>query len=117
VAADSEKHGDPAGSGQPFPGVNLRRFPMLSPPGERPQDRKSQQRSNTMAIRIVAIPGSVRPGNYTAMALNLVMDEFTKHPEIEAERIELEALELPPPGLRPDAPGPALSLGSISICL
>ena len=59
-----------------------------------------------MAIRIVAIPGSVRPGNYTAKALDLVMDEFTKHPEIEAERIELEALELPPPGLRPDAPGP-----------
>ncbi|MBI1941038.1 MAG: NAD(P)H-dependent oxidoreductase [Acidobacteria bacterium] len=59
-----------------------------------------------MAIRIVAIPGSVRPGNFTAKALDLVMDEFTKHPEVEAERIEIEALELPPPGLRPDAPGP-----------
>jgi NAD(P)H-dependent FMN reductase len=59
-----------------------------------------------MAIRIVAIPGSMRPGNYTAKALDLVMDEFTKHPEIEAERIDLEALELPPPGIRTDAPGP-----------
>ena len=58
-----------------------------------------------MAIRIVAIPGSVRPGNYTGKALDLVMDELRKQAEIEVDRIELQALELSPPGVRPDAPG------------
>jgi chromate reductase, NAD(P)H dehydrogenase (quinone) len=58
-----------------------------------------------MAFRIVAIPGSVRPGNYTGKALDLVMDELAKHAEVEAERIDLQALELSPPGVRPDSPG------------
>jgi len=58
-----------------------------------------------MAIRIVAIPGSVRPGNYTGKALDLVMDELSQHPDIEAERIDLQALELSPPGVRLDSPG------------
>jgi len=58
-----------------------------------------------MAIRIVAIPGSIRPGNYTGKALDLVVDELRKQEGIEVDRIELQALELSPPGVRPDAPG------------
>jgi chromate reductase len=58
-----------------------------------------------MAFRIVAIPGSVRPGNFTGKALDLVMDELAKHAEVEAECIDLQALELSPPGVRLDSPG------------
>ncbi len=45
-----------------------------------------------MAIRIVAIPGSVRPGNYTGKALDLVVDDLRKQAEIEVDRIELQVL-------------------------
>jgi len=33
-------------------------------------------------IRIAAIPGSVRPGNFTGKALALTVDEIRKHPDI-----------------------------------
>lgn len=59
-----------------------------------------------MAIKIVTICGSVRPGNYTAMALNLALDEFSKYPDVEVTPIYLEKLNLPLPGLvaqNPDA--------------
>ena len=36
-------------------------------------------------IRIVAIPGSVRPGNYTSRVLDLALDELRSHPEVSVE--------------------------------
>ena len=33
-------------------------------------------------IRIVAVKGSVRPGNYTSMALDLVVDELKKSEKV-----------------------------------
>ncbi|MBY4678423.1 NADPH-dependent FMN reductase [Marinobacterium arenosum] len=59
-----------------------------------------------MAIKIVTICGSVRPGNYTAMALNIALDELAKFPDVEVTPIYLEKLDLPLPGLaaqNPDA--------------
>jgi FMN reductase len=59
-------------------------------------------------IRIVAIPGAVRPGNYTTKALRLVLDELAKHPNVSAELIDTGALELSPPGVdleKPDSVG------------
>jgi chromate reductase, NAD(P)H dehydrogenase (quinone) len=52
-----------------------------------------------MAIKIVTICGSVRPGNYTSMALKLAQDELSKAPDVEVTPIRLEALDLPLPGL------------------
>jgi chromate reductase len=52
-----------------------------------------------MPIKIVTICGSVRPGNYTARALRLALDEFGKHRDIEVTPIYLDRMELPLPGL------------------
>src|SRR5438128_1620001 len=52
-----------------------------------------------MAIKIVTICGSVRPNNYTAMALKLAQDELSRAPDVEVTPIRLEALDLPLPGL------------------
>lgn len=52
-------------------------------------------------IRIVAISGSVRPGNYTNMALALVADEFKRHPNIRLKVIDPITLNLPLPGTNP----------------
>ena len=57
-----------------------------------------------MAIKIVTICGSVRPGNYTAMAMALALDEFRKYPEVEVTPIHLEELDLPLPGLKARKP-------------
>lgn len=59
-----------------------------------------------MSINIVAICGSVRPGNYTNMALELAVSELQTHPGVNVTTIQLAPLELPLPGLpakRPDA--------------
>ena len=48
-------------------------------------------------IKIVAICGSVRPGNFTLKALRLVADEF-KSKSIEVEIIDPSKLNLPLPG-------------------
>ncbi|HJN51324.1 MAG: NAD(P)H-dependent oxidoreductase [Pseudomonadales bacterium] len=50
-------------------------------------------------IRIVIIKGSVRPGNYTAMAAELVADEIRKHPDIALDVIDPAELNLQPPGV------------------
>src|SRR5215467_1396069 len=55
-------------------------------------------------IRIVVIIGSVRPGNYTTMAANLVVDELKKHPNVSVELIDPAKLHLPLPGTDPNAP-------------
>lgn len=59
-----------------------------------------------MSIKIATICGSVRPGNYTQMALNLAIDELEKAPNVSVTSINLETLDLPLPGLaatNPDA--------------
>ncbi|WP_341504013.1 NAD(P)H-dependent oxidoreductase [Gallaecimonas sp. GXIMD4217] len=58
-----------------------------------------------MAIKIVTICGSVRPGNYTQMALNLAIDELNKHPDVEVTSIDLRELDMPLPGLPASKPG------------
>ena len=56
-------------------------------------------------IRIVVINGSVRPGNYTAMASAYVVDELRKNPMVSVEEVHPAELHLPFPGVDPDAPG------------
>jgi NAD(P)H-dependent FMN reductase len=52
-----------------------------------------------MAIKIVTICGSVRPGNCTSQALRLALDEFAKHADVEVASVFLDKLDLPLPGL------------------
>lgn len=52
-----------------------------------------------MAIQIVAIQGTVRPGNFTAKALALVTDELRKHDDVGVELIDPSTLNLPFPGM------------------
>lgn len=54
-------------------------------------------------IQIVIINGSVRPGNYTAMASALVADELRADPDVRVETIDPGALGLPWPGTNPGA--------------
>ncbi|MFQ5961355.1 MAG: NADPH-dependent FMN reductase [Candidatus Methylomirabilales bacterium] len=56
------------------------------------------------AIQIVAISGSVRPGNFTSHALNLVVDEFRQHPDVGLEVIDPATVELPLPGRGNESP-------------
>lgn len=56
-------------------------------------------------IRIVAISGSVRPGNYTGMALDLVIDELRNQHHVTVDVVHPETLNLPLPGLDPKAEG------------
>jgi FMN reductase len=56
-------------------------------------------------IHIVVITGSVRPGNYTRMAAELVVDELNKQSNVFVELIDPATLVLPFPGMNPDAPG------------
>src|ERR1700733_15050380 len=57
-----------------------------------------------MPIKIVTICGSVQPGNNTAKALRLVLDEFARHPDVEVAPIFLDTLDLPLPGLKARSP-------------
>ncbi len=50
------------------------------------------------AILIVAVPGSVRPGNYTGKALALVMDELATIDSVTPQRLDPADLDLPVPG-------------------
>jgi NAD(P)H-dependent FMN reductase len=60
-----------------------------------------EQSSN--GIRIVVINGSVRPGNYTAKASALVVDELKKQGHVSVELVDPSALKLPLPGTEPNA--------------
>lgn len=53
---------------------------------------------------IVAISGSVRPGNYTSMALALAVDEIRKQ-NVTVDVVDPAVLNLPPPGVDPHAEG------------
>jgi chromate reductase len=50
-------------------------------------------------IRIAAILGSVRPRNYTSMALALVADEIRRDQNIGLDMVDPAALKLPFPGV------------------
>ena len=50
-------------------------------------------------VPIVAIQGSVRPGNYTAKALTLVVDELHHHAQVRAQVLDPTAMRLPFPGV------------------
>ncbi len=52
-------------------------------------------------IRIVVIPGSVRPGNYTGKAVALVIDELAKMNDVRYDLIDPASLHLPLPGAGP----------------
>jgi len=56
-------------------------------------------------IKIVLIIGSVRPGNYTSMASALVVEELRKDPKVTVEVINPAELNLPFPGVNPNAEG------------
>jgi len=47
-------------------------------------------------IRIVAVLGTARPGNFTAKALALVIDEIKNHRDISLQMIDPGAMNLPP---------------------
>ncbi|MFQ5701694.1 MAG: NADPH-dependent FMN reductase [Acidobacteriota bacterium] len=55
-----------------------------------PQDEKR--------IRIVAVQGSVRDGNFTGKALALVLDELGKHSSYTVDLFDPAGMILPPPG-------------------
>jgi len=50
-------------------------------------------------LSIVIIQGSVRPGNYTAMAAALVADELSRNPHVTVEHIDPARFYLAPPGI------------------
>lgn len=58
-----------------------------------------------MAIEIVAIQGSVRPGNFTRKALDLVVDELGKDEDVHVEIVDPSTMTLAQPGTgdTPDA--------------
>ncbi len=58
-------------------------------------------------IRVAAIFGSVRPGNYTRMALRLVLDELGQDPDVKVDAIYPEEFDLPMPGLTAAGDGPS----------
>ncbi len=51
-----------------------------------------------MAVEIVAILGTVRPGNYTQKALALATDELRAHPHVNCHVIDPAEFTLPFPG-------------------
>lgn len=55
-------------------------------------------------IRIVAVLGTARPGNYTARALALVTDEIENRGDIALDVIDPAGMDLPFPGTDADAP-------------
>ncbi len=56
-------------------------------------------KSDKPGIRIVAINGTVRPGNYTSKAMALVVDEIAKHGDITLTLIDPTELDLKPGGV------------------
>ena len=67
----------------------------------------------TPGIHIAAIKGSMRPGNYTEKALNLVIDEFAKNPDIHLDVIDPADLVLYLPGQTGDRPSDAEKIQAI----
>lgn len=63
-------------------------------------------------IRIAAVIGTVRPGNYTGKALRLVANELGRHEEVSVDVVDPAELTLPFPG-QPDATGDAKRMGDV----
>ncbi len=61
---------------------------------------------NSGGIRIVAVLGTSRPGNFTSKALALAIDEIEKQGDIEVDIIDPATMNLPLPGLSPDSAEP-----------
>ena len=61
---------------------------------------------NSGGIRIVAVLGTSRPGNFTSKALALVIDEIEKQGDIGVDLIDPATMNLPLPGLSPDSAEP-----------
>jgi chromate reductase len=54
-------------------------------------------------IHIAVVNGSVRPGNYTAMASALVVDELQRNPKVSVDVVDPSGMHLPFPGEEPTA--------------
>lgn len=50
-------------------------------------------------IRIAVVCGSVRPGNYTRMAVDIVVASLSARPDVSVDVIDPSSLDLPQPGL------------------
>ena len=57
----------------------------------------------TAPIRIAAVCGSVRPGNFTGKVLGVVVSELQKHEHVQVDVIDPAGLGLAPPGQAADA--------------
>ena len=57
--------------------------------------------SSGAPISILVVQGSVRPGNYTAKAAALVVNELTQHSDVAVELIDPATLSLALPGNAP----------------
>ena len=55
--------------------------------------------SNNGRIRIAVLCGSVRPRNYTRMAVDVVTASLSEHPDVSVDLVDPSELDLPPPGL------------------
>ena len=60
--------------------------------------------SQSSAIQVVAIPGSVRPGNFTGKALAVLADELRQNPGIDLELIDTAGIDFPLPGMSNGSP-------------
>ena len=58
---------------------------------------------NSGGIRIVAVLGTTRPGNFTSKALALVIDEIEKQEDIAVDLIDPATMNLPLPGSSPES--------------
>ena len=54
-------------------------------------------------LRIAAVLGTARPGNFTSKALALIIDEIEKQGDIGVDLIDPATMNLPLPSLGPDS--------------
>ena len=69
----------------------------------KPREMGSMDDSQDKRIRIVAVLGTTRPGNFTSKALALVIDEIEMQADIRVDLIDPAKMHLPFPGLDPDS--------------
>jgi NAD(P)H-dependent FMN reductase len=69
------------------------------------QDAMGPTGPGARPVRIAAVGGSVRPGNYTRKALAVCMDELGRMEDVEAEVFDPSEMILPFPGVEMEAPG------------
>ncbi len=55
--------------------------------------------ANSGRFRVAMLCGSVRPGNYTRMAVDVVVTSLSAHLDVSVEVVDPSELDLPPPGL------------------